>query len=71
MLAELETLKSTRTLPPIDLVEVDRDAELNRRYGLNIPVLLLDGTFVCRHHLDPEELARLLRARTLRAPPSV
>jgi hypothetical protein len=30
-------------------------------------VLLLDGTLVCRHRLDSDELARLLRPR----PPSV
>jgi len=26
-----------------------------------VPVLLLDGTVVCRHRLDPDELRRLLR----------
>jgi len=32
-----------------------------RRHGLDVPVLLLDGTVVCRHRLDRHELARLLR----------
>lgn len=67
MLADLETLARTLKLPPIDVVDVDSDPELTRRYGLNIPVLLLDGTLVCRHRLDSDELARLLRPR----PPSV
>lgn len=61
MLSELQTFGSTRKLPPLDLVDVDSDPELARRHGLNIPVLLLDGTVVCRHRLDSEELARLLR----------
>lgn len=69
MLAELESLARSlaRTLPPhvrfpaIDLVDVDSDPELARRYGLNVPVLLLDGTVVCRHRLDAAELLRLLR----------
>ena len=63
MLAELETLGRTLRLPPIDVVDVDSDSELTRRYGLNVPVLLLDGTVVCRHRLDAVELMRLLRPR--------
>jgi hypothetical protein len=42
-------------------VDVDADPELVRRHGLNVPVLLLDGTVVCRHRLDADELQRLLR----------
>jgi hypothetical protein len=68
MLADLESL--VRTLPPqvripaIELVDVDGDPELARRHGLHVPVLLLDGTVVCRHRLDSAELQRLLRGRT-------
>jgi predicted thioredoxin/glutaredoxin len=62
MVAELEALGRTIPLPPIGIVDVDADPELLRRYGLNVPVLLLDGTVVCRHRLDPDELQRLLRA---------
>lgn len=64
MLADLHVLGRTVPLPPIDVVDVDADPELTRRYGLNVPVLLLDGTVVCRHRLDVEELTQLLRART-------
>jgi hypothetical protein len=53
----------TRALPPVALVDVDSDAELRRRYGLDVPVLLLDGERVCAHRLDLEELDRLLRPR--------
>jgi predicted thioredoxin/glutaredoxin len=63
MLAELQALGLTHALPPIDVVDVDSDPELTRRYGLHVPVLLLDGTVVCRHRLDREELLRLLRPR--------
>ena len=62
MVAELEALGRTTPLPPIDIVDVDADPELLRRYGLNVPVLLLDGSVVCRHRLDSDELQRLLRA---------
>jgi predicted thioredoxin/glutaredoxin len=61
MLAELQSLGRSRPLPPIDVVDVDSDPDLIRRYGLNVPVLLLDGTVVCRHRLDEAELGRLLR----------
>lgn len=61
MLAELEALKASMDLPPVDVVDVDGDPDLQRRYGLHVPVLLLDGTVVCRHRLDTAELTRLLR----------
>ncbi len=61
MLADLERLRATLDLPPIEVVDVDSNSELHRRYGLSVPVLLLDGTVVCRHRLDAAELARLLR----------
>lgn len=61
MLAELQALAQTVPMPPIKVVDVDADPILRRRYGLDVPVLLLDGTVVCRHRLDAEELKRLLR----------
>jgi predicted thioredoxin/glutaredoxin len=61
MVAELEALGRKMPLPPVNVVDVDGDAELVRRYGLNVPVLLLDGSVVCRHRLDVDELRRLLR----------
>jgi hypothetical protein len=68
MLTELERLSLHIELPPIEVVDVDSDTELNRRYGLNVPVLLLDGTVVCRHRLDAPELLRVLRAGAAAAP---
>jgi len=61
MLAELRALAQTMPLPPIEVVDVDSDPILERRHGLDVPVLLLDGTVVCRHRLDAGELKRLLR----------
>jgi hypothetical protein len=61
MLAQLSKLGRSVALPPIVVVDVDADAELRRRHGLDVPVLLLDGTVVCRHRLDAAELTRLLR----------
>jgi len=61
MLAELKALGRSLPLPPIDLVDVDSDPLLKRRHGLDVPVLLLDGSVICRHRLDALELRRLLR----------
>jgi predicted thioredoxin/glutaredoxin len=61
MVTELEALGRRIRLPPISIVDVDSDPELVRRHGLHVPVLLLDGTVVCRHRLDADELQRLLR----------
>jgi predicted thioredoxin/glutaredoxin len=61
MLAQLRALGPALSLPPIEIVDVDADPVLKRRHGLDVPVLLLDGTVVCRHRLDLEELRRLLR----------
>ena len=61
MLTELRALAATTALPLIDVVDVDSDPVLQRRHGLDVPVLLLDGSVVCRHRLDAAELKRLLR----------
>ena len=61
MVAELHALGRHFKLPPIEVVDVDGDAQLLRRHGMDVPVLLLDGTVVCKHRLDSEELRRLLR----------
>jgi len=61
MVRDLDALRERAHLPSVTLVDVDSDADLVRRYGMNVPVLLLDGTVVCRHRLDAEELLRLLR----------
>jgi hypothetical protein len=61
MAAELAALARRHSLPPLELIDVDSDPVLTRRHGLDVPVLLLDGTVVCRHRLDTGELLRLLR----------
>ena len=63
MVAQLRGLARKTPLPPLEVVDVDADPELQRRYGLNVPVLLLDGSVVCRQRLDAAELLRILRPR--------
>ncbi len=61
MRSELAQLAARTPLPPVELVDVDADPELQRRYGLRIPVLLWGTSPVCHHRLDESELLRLLR----------
>ena len=61
MHAEIEQLRQTHPLPALELIDVDEDAELQRRFGLEVPVLLLDGTLVCQQELDAAQLLHLLR----------
>ena len=67
MIAELTALGRRMPLPVLEVVDVDSDPQLQRRHGLDVPVLLLDGSVVCRHRLDREELRRLLDS-SLRGP---
>jgi hypothetical protein len=61
MHAAIARLARTVPLPPLEVLDVDSDPQLRRRHGLDVPVLLIDGTVVCRHRLDESELKRLLR----------
>jgi Glutaredoxin-like domain (DUF836) len=63
MVAELSALGRRELLPPLEVLDVDADPELQRRHGLTVPVLLLEGTVVCRQRLDAAELLRILRQR--------
>jgi len=50
---------------PISLEEIDisGDTELERLYGLEIPILLADGKKVAKYRIAEGELLRMLRAR--------
>jgi DNA-binding IclR family transcriptional regulator len=59
MLAELQALTVARAVP-VDVVDVDSDAQARVRYGHKIPVLLYAGELVCHGHLDAEEVHKAL-----------
>lgn len=50
LLDEVEPLCRGRA--SLAVLDVDSAAELREAYGLDIPVLLVDGFEVCRHRLD-------------------
>ena len=47
----------------IDEIDISTDAELESRYGLEIPVLMVDGKKAAKYRVTDEELARLLQGR--------
>ncbi len=61
MLHDLAELGRSNTLPPVRIVDVDGDEGLVRRYGLKVPVLLLDGSVICHYTLNSNELLRVLK----------
>ncbi|MGH8253022.1 MAG: glutaredoxin family protein [Steroidobacteraceae bacterium] len=62
LLHELSALRTrVSAIPAAQVVDVDSDPALRQRWGLKIPVLLLDGALVCSARLDTPELLRLLR----------
>ena len=61
LLLELDALRARLPIPAVTVVDVDADPLLQRRWGLQVPVLLLDGERACGPRLDVPELLRLLR----------
>jgi glutaredoxin len=57
-----QILLRVRRRQAFDLKEVDisGDPVLERRYGHDVPVLLLDGVETARHRIDEAELVRRL-----------
>jgi hypothetical protein len=47
----------------IDEVDISTDADLEARYGLEIPVLLIDGRKAAKYRVTEGELTRMLRSR--------
>ena len=45
----------------LELVDVDREADLAARYGLRVPVLAIAGTVVCEGRYDAPRVRRALR----------
>jgi thiol-disulfide isomerase/thioredoxin len=54
------------TVAPIAFEEIDisTDPDLEARYGLEIPVLLVDGKKAAKYRITEVELTRIVRARS-------
>jgi glutaredoxin len=62
LLAELAPFAQTRGIP-LQIVDVDSDPVLCRRYGLKVPLVDLSGETVCFGHLDLPALEQMLGRR--------
>ena len=47
----------------MEILDISTDPELEARYGLEIPVLLVDGKKAAKYRVSEEELRRILAAR--------
>ena len=54
---------------PVTFEEIDisNDARLERLYGLEIPVLMVEGTKAAKYRVTEEELQKILAARAGKA----
>lgn len=56
MIADLEAFQPEYRFA-LEVVDVDEDETLERRYGHLVPVLAGNGEEICHYHLDPAALA--------------
>ena len=47
----------------MEIVDISSDPQLEARYGLEIPVLFVDGKKAAKYRVSEEELARILAGR--------
>ena len=56
--------RAARSVPlTVEEIDISLDAELDERYGLEIPVLMVNGKKAAKYRVTEEELARILVAR--------
>ena len=51
----------------IDEIDISTDADLEARYGVEIPVLLVDGRKAAKYRITEEAVIKLLTARAAKA----
>lgn len=54
---------ATRVPVTIEIVDISTDLALTQRYGLEIPVLLVDGKKAAKYRVTERELEAKLRSR--------
>ena len=56
--------RAARSVPlTVEEIDISLDTELDERYGLEIPVLMVNGKKAAKYRITEEELARILAAR--------
>ncbi len=61
--AAADVVRSVQRRCPFEfrIVDIDGDADLERRYGASIPVIAVDGRSVFTYRVEPAELEREVR----------
>lgn len=61
-----EVLRAEQATTPfaLELVDVDRDVELARRYGVRVPVVAVDGEEIFEYEVPVDLLRACLQARS-------
>jgi hypothetical protein len=60
MLLELAELLGPK-INEVQVVDITGDLHLERKYGTRIPVLTIDGDFVCDYRLDRDRVGEWLK----------
>ena len=61
MKALVERVARAQTPPPtIEIVDISTDPDLEARYGVEIPVLMINGTKAAKYRVTEEALKRIL-----------
>jgi Glutaredoxin-like domain (DUF836) len=60
MLAQLADLLGPQAAAAVQIVDIEGQPELERRFGTRIPVLTADDEFVCAYRLDEQRVRALL-----------
>jgi thiol-disulfide isomerase/thioredoxin len=64
MKAVVERVASSVTpAATLDVIDISSDPDLESRYGLEIPVLMVNGKRAAKYRVSEQELARMLNAR--------
>lgn len=64
LLRELGEELSPTEAARVQVVDIDQDPALARKYGHRIPVLLADDEYVCNFRLDRERVRRIVAGPT-------
>jgi hypothetical protein len=63
MKAAVQRVLHGRTDIPLDEIDISNDRTLLDRYGLEIPVLMIDGRKVAKYRVTDAELTRMIDSR--------
>ena len=63
MKAAVQRVLRGRTGIPLEEIDISKDPALLDRYGLEVPVLIIDGKKVAKYRVTEAELTRMLDSR--------